>query len=90
MKDINSLMKLKVLQDLKNHMDSRIGNRLKPKKVTVESVSVEPKDPNASVDPTLAHDTLMKPDSDIDSSGAPPAMPEDDTKRLMDLYSRLK
>ena len=85
MNDLNSKMKMKVLEDLKAAMDHRLTGKLKPKKaIEIESVQVEPLH-KEEVKPELGVHGLEKGEL-----GEKPGLPDEDAQRLMDLYSKLK
>ena len=87
MNDLNTKMKLKVLEDLKAAMDHRLTGRLKPKKaVEIESIKVEPlHKEELGVKPELGPKGL-----EHGELGEKPGLPDEDSQRLMDLYSKLK
>lgn len=80
---------MKVLQDLRSHVDNLMGQRLKgrvaPKAVSVESVTMEPK-PGAIEGSPLEE----KQESPMERMSESDPMADDDKKRLLDLYSQLK
>jgi hypothetical protein len=81
----NDMVKLKVLQGLKNHMNHSAGQRLaarvKPKLAVAGSPAPDPMVPPAGT-PGLPGGNPGAPEA--------PGMPDDDKQRLMELYSKVK
>lgn len=90
--NVNDQIKMKVLADLKKHMDGKMGEKLRPKKaVEVSTLKVEPADiTEGSGDHAREGLPELAPGVHSLNASGPKDLTDDDTHRLMQLYGSLK
>jgi hypothetical protein len=76
MQDLNTRMKLKVLQNLKDHMNNRIGERMRPKQAA--AIAEKAHNPEAPAEPSIPS---AQPHGDFN---------DDDIRRLTEMYQGIK